>query len=243
MEGTITTGNEQRIDRLERRVRLFERGFSIALAVLLVAVLAGMRNSQQRRDVLRVRGLIVEDAQGKARILLGAPVPKVADRKRQDDATGMIVLGDTGSDRVTIGAPTPSPQIAGSVRKRNAESAGIIINDLEGNERGGFGYLDNGVLGLGLDYPLGKSEAVVLFVLPSGSAGMVLNGQQRQPGLNAQRAGLVVDNNTGSVELKLTDSNRASRAVLSVKGDSAARLMLLDPATKQQWDVLEKLRQ
>jgi hypothetical protein len=237
MEDLITIADEQRIKRLERRLHFFEGGFAVALALLLVVALAGMRsNNQQRVDVLRVRGLIVEDAQGKARILLGAPVPKVADRKRQDDATGMIVLSETGADRVSVGAPTPAPQVAGrGVLKRIAESSGISIHDLEGNERGGFGYLDNGRVVLGMDYP--THEAVALFVMPDGHAGMIVNGQEGQ----AQRAGLIVNNNTGEVVFKLSDAKSQDRAVLSVRGDSAARLMITDPATKQKWDALEKL--
>lgn len=63
--------------------------------------------------VLRIRGLVIEDASGHDRILIGAPVPGVNGRKRQDDTVGVIVLGENGNDRVVLGAPLPAPHIGG----------------------------------------------------------------------------------------------------------------------------------
>jgi hypothetical protein len=238
MQSGQMTSARARIQHLERRLHFFEGGFSLALVCLLAVTFLGMRaRTEQRADIMRVRGLIVEDAQGRARILLGAPVPQLPDRKRQDAASGMIVLGENGADRVSVGAPTPSPQIQGKVAKRIADGAGMQIHDQEGNERGGFSFLDNGRVVLGLDYP--TREAVSMFVMPEGYAGLIISGQE---GRSWERAGLVVNNTTNSVVLKLADGNNEERAMLMVRGDSAARLLMLDPATKQQWDVLEKLK-
>jgi hypothetical protein len=234
--------DEVRFGRLHRQLRFCQCGLGLTLGLIGVMALTAMRNSTAQAgmppDVLRVRGLIIEDAQGRARILLGAPIPKTRDRKRQDDATGMIVLGENGADRVSVGAPTPDPQVTGrGVLKRIAKGAGMQIHDLDGNERGGFTYMDNGRISIGMDYP--AREAVSLFLMPEGLAGLLIAGQE---GRTWERAGLILNNKTGSVVLKLSDTNSQERAMLSVRGDSAARFLVLDPATKQQRDVLEKLR-
>lgn len=89
---------EERVDYLERRLHLFRLAGAVGLLCLLVAVCGALRvrpaNADDSGQVLHVRGLIVEDAQGRPRILLGAPVPKVAGRKRQDDGIGMIILSE-----------------------------------------------------------------------------------------------------------------------------------------------------
>jgi hypothetical protein len=68
------------------------------------------RFHSDRFNLVRVRGLVVEDAAGRERILIGAPVPAVKGRKRRDDSVGFIVLGENGADRVTLTAPMPEPQ-------------------------------------------------------------------------------------------------------------------------------------
>jgi hypothetical protein len=118
-----------------------------------------------------VRGLIIEDEKGRERILLGAPVPKVPGRKRRDETSGLIVLGENGADRVAVAAPTPDPQIKGEVSKRIGAAAGLVLDDKDGNERGGFGVLDNDSrVVLGLDYPAG--EAITLAVIPEEGASL-----------------------------------------------------------------------
>src|SRR5439155_3003982 len=106
-----------RLARLERRLRFFEIAVLLLSLGLTLVIWMHLRSPSARADdsskILRVRGLIVEDGHGRARILLGAPVPRVKDRKRTDDAAGLIVLGETGAERVAVGYPTPAPQIGG----------------------------------------------------------------------------------------------------------------------------------
>lgn len=138
-------------------MRVFRFAGVLGLAVFLFAGYLALRarpaNADGSGQVLRVRGLIIEDAQGRPRILLGAPAPKVTGRKRKDEVTGIILLGENGADRVTIGAPTTAPQGGGKVHERISPGAGIVVDDLEGNERGGIGGLDNGRGSACLDYP------------------------------------------------------------------------------------------
>ena len=226
--------------RLERRVRFLEAGLSIAIAILLILGLGGMRGERkQRGGVLRVRGLVVEDAQGRPRILLGAPAPNTG-RKRQDEAIGMLILGENGADHLTVAAPAPPPQIQGKVGRRDAKLAGIVIHDLDGNERGGFGYLDNDRVVLGLDYGGRTREAVVLYVLENGSAGI---SRTPRDGLRGPRGWFSIDNNTSSVRLRLADSTNAERLTISLRGDSVPRIEVKDPATKQVRDLVPRPQQ
>jgi hypothetical protein len=234
---------EERVDYLERRLYLFRLLGAVGLICFLVAVCIELRLRPARADesgqVLRVRGLIVEDAQGKPRILLGAPVPKVAGRKRQDDDTGIILIGENGADRVAIGIPTPAPQIGGKIGHRISPGAGLVVDDPDGNERGGIGVLDNGRAAICLDYPnpIGR-EAVCLGVLPEVLAGLVINAPT---GDNGERAmmGVLKD---GTSLMKLADTSGNERTMLVVQGESPAQFLVLDPKTKSKVDILSKAK-
>ena len=110
-----------RIKRLERRLRLFQVVTALAVLVLSAGIFLArgyIVHSAGSPEVLRVRGLVVEDDKGRERVLIGAPVPKIAGRKRQDDTVGLIILGENGADRVALASPGPNPQINGHVSKR-----------------------------------------------------------------------------------------------------------------------------
>jgi hypothetical protein len=192
---------ETRLQHLERQLHLM-RFCVIALtglvAILLLAAFQARSNSQ---DVLRVRGIIVEDASGHERILIGAPIPLARNRVRTDtarvariwgprfpkeyldyyrayrhDMNGILVLDSAGFDRLAIGENVPDPNIG----KRIAPSTGIAINDSRGFERSGYGILtvegkDRVVLGL--DNTAG--EAVVLFADDGGRAGLTARDRNR----------------------------------------------------------------
>ena len=120
--------------------------------------------------ILHLRGLVIEDAEGHPRLLLGAPTPEVAGRKRKEAVAGIVLLGPNGADRVVIAYPGIEPQVMGKVEKRSVAvaSAGLLINDTDGNERAGFGVSDDGSrISLGLDYA--DRDALGLLVSPSFS--------------------------------------------------------------------------
>jgi len=96
-------------------------------------------------EILRVRGLVIEDAEGRPRALLGAPFPRVLGRKRQDEGSNALVfLNEEGSDRLIVGEGI-DPQIEGKVYAKEKRAVvgsdyGVSITDGSGNERGGFGF-------------------------------------------------------------------------------------------------------
>ena len=129
---------------------------------------------KEQPDFIRVKGIIVEDNNGKERILIGAPVPYAKNRVRTDTARvwkywgnnepefmewykeydhsnyGILILDSLGFDRVAIGNHVPDL----SFGKRIGPLTGMIINDENGTERSGYGLLNiNGKnrMNLGLD--------------------------------------------------------------------------------------------
>ena len=53
---------------------------TIAMAILLI----NREGSPARDELIRTKGIVIEDSQGKPRILIGAPVPFVPERIRTD---------------------------------------------------------------------------------------------------------------------------------------------------------------
>lgn len=171
--------------------------------------------------------------------MLGAPVPKVSGRRRQEDATGIIVIGENGADRVAIGAPNPAPQIRGQVAKRISPSAGLVFDDTEGNERGGMGALDNDRGVACLDYAMVPREAICMGVLPDqGFTGLSINGEGSSEN---ERAEIAVTREGLSV-LKVADPDGNERAMLLVRDKSQAQLRVLDPSAQTTVDVLAKIK-
>jgi len=175
--------------------------FTLLFACLTVFLFIEL-NSDKNNEIIRVQGIIVEDANGKERILIGAPIPFAKNRARTDtskikatwgkrfgekymgwykeynhDANGIVILDENGWDKIIVGDPTPDPIIG----KRIGNSTGIIINDKTGLERTGYGIIDvNGSdrVVLGLDNGNG-TEGVTLSVMPDGTTGLNLNSDKQ----------------------------------------------------------------
>ena len=162
----------RQLGRVERRLKLAATGCLLTMAI---ATLAAWQRSPTTQ-VLQVRALIVVDQAGRERVVLGAPIPDLAAGKRRGVSNGLLILDENGRDRVAVGAPKPDPQIHSLQARRISPSTGIQINNLEGNERGGFGYLELGRVTLGLDWD--GDEAVTIGVRPEGAA-LRINGPNR----------------------------------------------------------------
>lgn len=158
--------HEQRVAALERRTRLLQRCIYIQIVLLCAIVAITCRGTREVHaaspETLKVRGLIIADEQGRARILIGAPFPKVPERVRTDASTQAIVfLDENGHDRLTLGA-APDPQVGGKVLHRIAPSFGVLIHDANGDERGSYGWLANGRALITLDRPGAEAWATVV---------------------------------------------------------------------------------
>jgi hypothetical protein len=213
-----------RIEALERRVRRLDRTAwgGWGAAGLMAAVIAGGMGTRAD-DELRVRRLIVEDEEGRARIVLAAPITELEGRVRADPATGLLLLDENGIDRVVVGSPTTSPQIRGELARRIGPASGINFNDASGDERGGLGVLDNdGRAVLGLDREGG--EGVALFVTPD-YAGLMVNGGAG--GGHNQRVFIGTSAETDTAVFNMDDAS-TRRMQITVPPEGGARLELYD---------------
>jgi len=177
------SGMDKRVQRLEKNIRSLRATVLLLVLVIVTGSSLAMLSSKGG-DILRTQGLIIEDAEGNPRILIGVPFPEVKERKRDERTAGILFLDEKGIDRIAIGSPTPNPQIKGTVVKRMSPATGIQINDLNGNERSGYGIMNSGSVVLGMDYESG--EGLGLFISKElGYAGVLINGDKKPP--NNQR--------------------------------------------------------
>jgi len=238
----VCSSNNERLSELERALSRMKWFAAFVLLGVAFAASAGLYSRTTLADdagvVLHVRGIVVEDSQGRPRILIGAPAPKAKGRTRTDDAFGIVLLGENGADQVVLGAPTPDGMSAGKVTKRIAAGAGLLVNDAEGNERGGFGVLANGRGVACLDYPAPSTrEAVCMGVVPeAGFAGFLINAPSGDSGERAEMA-VIQD---GTSLFKLADANGEERAMMVVQGDKPAKFLVIDPKAKTQTDILQE---
>jgi len=123
-------------------------------------------------DVIRAKGLIIVDDQGRERILMGAPAPPVPGRAKAPTES-IVFRSETGADRVILGEQ-PGPQLAGKLYPRVATGWGMSIATRDGDERGGMTYLDDRGAAISIDRPTGDAVGMMVDE-KSGFAGLVVN--------------------------------------------------------------------
>jgi hypothetical protein len=196
--------------RLQREVgRLRVLVIIALLAVIALAALAFLRKSDapsKPGTILRAQGLVITDAQGRDRILIGAPVPASKDRTRKDDASDSILfLGKTGADRVALGQ-LPTLHVNGKTYKRrgNDDNYGMTLYDTKGSERGGMAFMGTGRVGIALDRATPPYEAIGRMVDDKeGFAGMYIN--YGDPTARGSAIELGTDARSGHIQLNGTD--------------------------------------
>lgn len=187
-----------RIEKLERDLRMVKLYATLLTLGVGVGAIAAFRTTAQGTGVIRARGIVIEDARGRDRILIGAPVPQSKARVRTDlgrveqswakrypdpkqymeyykgyrhSAHGMIVLDENGQDRLALGDSVPDPNIG----RRIGPATGLTLNDAQGFERSGYGVLtvqgkDRVVLGLDDD----QGEGIALSLVDGGHTGLMM---------------------------------------------------------------------
>ncbi len=194
-------------NKIIRQVNTFKWIAGIALIVAFGSIIFTMNMYKKSQSLITTKGIIVQDADGNDRILIGTPIPYSKDRARTDSAkawdtyvkkwpenyqkkvwdwykdynhsaSGIVILNETGHDRIALASPTPDPTIG----KRIVPSTGLIVMDEEGNERAGYGILrfedKHYRVVLGLDSKSG-TEGVALIVDDEGYNGMTVPGKER----------------------------------------------------------------
>ena len=176
-----------------RRLRLIAIAAMLGVIALGIAALASRFASSR---LLRTRGIVIEDAEGRDRILIGTPIPQSAARVRtnaarvekewapllggeaymkayreyDNDVGGILILNEQGFDKLILADHTPDPNTG----KRLFENSGFIWNDDRGFERGGLGCnkTADGKYRVVLGMDDEEGEAVHLFVLEDGTKGL-----------------------------------------------------------------------
>lgn len=93
---------EDRIAELERRLRRDRLILCILATVTGGAVLMGWAPQESRFGTIRVKAIIVEDVQGRERIVIGAPIPEPPGA-RIAPSTGMAIRDTNGYERFGLG--------------------------------------------------------------------------------------------------------------------------------------------
>lgn len=240
-------------DTVERRIRHVEKK-QIVLTILCTGLVIALGftssnahpshvSAAEAPAVLHLKGLVIEDDQGRARILLGAPFPTVTDRVRQDDtSSAMLFLDPQGHDRFSIGEKL-APQINGAVPQnyqKPGEGYGVTLYDQAGNERGGMGFLSNGGTVsravFGLDRPSGDAIGAVVDDA-TGYAGLVAMYPPRSVGVEA--TGIMLGTQGDKAYLSMQDSQNRPGTSLSVGDKTSPTLQVFDRKGKPGRNLLE----
>jgi hypothetical protein len=242
----MSTSLEQRMQSTNRQVKVLRVTSVIQFIILLFLAMSLLTHHAVRAgsssDVLRIRGLIIEDGEGRARILVGAPFPSVTGRKRQDEASSAILFLDpSGSDRLLVGEGIGA-RINGKIYSQQQRSVpgssyGINIMDGSGNERGGFGFTavpsGGGRAIIALDRPVGDAWGAVVDD-KTGWAGMTFNYPMP---LGEYQPGIEMGLEKERPFLHLKGKNDYSRAELSLGADGTPSLTIQDKNGKQIRDL------
>jgi hypothetical protein len=128
---------EQRVARLERANRVLVGIASTTFVLMCSVLLAGFSQSPASQE-LRTRSLTIEDSAGRARIVMGAPIPdrNVAGNPRAgliiNDAAGVerFGLGLQESGRLVMGFDAPP----GKGDDRNRERITLVADESGGSQ-------------------------------------------------------------------------------------------------------------
>lgn len=220
----------RRVESAERQVR---RMFLLLLVVGLSSAVAAMRSSD---NVLRVRGVVILDAAGRERIVLGAPMNNVTTNAYVTAMTGMAVLDSTSLLNVAVGVGNPAMSPGGQVDRRIGSAAGLTIYDpRNGAERGGMGTFQDGRANVCLDYAAKPKEAVCMSVAAGDAySAVMLNGTPKEPQFD--RVGMFLGaDGVGIVKAFGGGANESGIMMRGGKGEAA--LMVVDSGSKQVRDL------
>ena len=74
----------KQIHQMENRYKRMKRLFTGFVSLTLIGVFGLAFTKTEKFDLIRTKGIIIEDENGKDRILIGAPIPYSKDRVRTD---------------------------------------------------------------------------------------------------------------------------------------------------------------
>lgn len=222
----------RRLARTERRVRVL----TLVAVMLGATTLAAARSGSP--DVLRARGLVITDAAGRERIVLGAPMEQASETPTLRGATGIAVLDTARRMLVALGIDNPVVLDSGRIAKRIASAAGLTIYDpRNGKERGGMAAFVDGRANVCLDYGTGVKEAACMSVAPDDDyAAVILNGLPGEPQFD--RVTMFVGKD-GSGSIKAFGGGANNGGVMIRAGRGPAQVQVWDSSGRMVNDLLK----
>lgn len=223
--------DDDRLATLERQLSTMKRWLAIsALGWGSVLVMAAAPHVMTP-DVIRAKGIVVEDAAGRPRILIGSPLPSAKGRQRPDRFDGIAYLDASGKDRLTFGQ-LPDPMTAEGRKPRRVGGAGILLHDRAGLERGGYSVLDDETALLTVDYPRGAEGVAVSSSEKSALVGAFHRGEGYREAVTL-----------GAIEtpaesfVKFGDPQGTERLRLSATGGGGVRIKRFDASGTPKADA------
>ncbi|MEL1242635.1 hypothetical protein AAEO56_00060 [Flavobacterium sp. DGU11] len=205
---------EDQIKSLQKQVHQLRVILFVIISLFLLAALVSFTTGKS--EIIRTKGIIIEDNQGKPFIIMGNPLPQDKLRKRKDPLGGLVFLDDKGTDRLFIGKDGKL-QMGGELVDRNSEGWSYIINDTVGDERGGFGFSDEeDRIGLGLDYG-GKDGLEAIYLNASQEGAYILVNANVAKGVR-DRIVLWHDTPNDLTQIKVGDKLSDDRILLRATG-------------------------
>ncbi len=213
----------KRILKLENELKSTK--YLVIFLILMFMVLAYQyisvrQENQLTVELIRTRGLILQDDTGRDVMLMGDPIPYSEHRRRTDNREGLLVMDEAGQDRLFIGKQG-SIQVEGKLFNRIDEGWGFLVNDQNGNERGGFGMLDSlNSMVMGLNYPGGEG---IMLVTEPDHAFMVIHSDTE----DIPKERLILSHERNTVEktlIKISDHEADDRIIIRAISDEDPQL-------------------
>jgi hypothetical protein len=220
------------IQSLKRQVALLRWYTFTSILITIGLVLSAYERPVQKFDVIRAKGIVIEDSIGRDRILIGAPIPHSKDRVRTDTALvrkhwagnfgnpdqymewyknynngadGIVVMNENGFDRVLLGDKLADPNTG----KRMFESSGILWNDKQGWEKGGAGVnsTSDGKSRSIIGVDNANGEAAHLMALEDGTNALAIQSEEGMILLGfSQKDGQFFQNKASFLGIKVFDT-------------------------------------
>ena len=92
-----------RIDAFERQLRVTQAACTGLAVVVVVLFFRSELPVSAQSDELRARSLTIVDAEGRERVIIGAPVPDPAAGRRISPSTGIVINDENGRERFGLG--------------------------------------------------------------------------------------------------------------------------------------------
>lgn len=184
-------------------------------------------------DIIKAKGIVIQDQNGRDRILIGSPVPPSKDRVRTDSnlvkkywaskfnnpdeymgwykkykntSNGIIFMNENGFDEVLVGDNLADANVG----VRSYKLSGILVNDKSGWERVGAGVntLDNGKTRQGFGVDDDSGEAMHMLCFEDGSKGLIIGGENGSLRIGmAHKPGELLQNKGKFTGIKFFDTN------------------------------------